>query len=834
MEQKQMARTARPTALKFKADAVPLMLRQLRRWCVWKYTLLASGKWTKTPLNARTGGGAMSNNESTWSTFDEAQAALLDNRELAGLGFFLGDGISGVDVDDCHDWMDGWDERAKAVLAEVPGYAEISPSGNGLKIITLATIPQSKADHRKGMEIYDRTRFFAVTGHAIPGRDNTIPAKSIDLAPFYVRHFGSYSPGNELDDDDMSALANAKGPLPGWHLERVRDELLPHLTSDCHYNEWLEIGAALHHQGEADDDWLELWDAWSAEAGERYEPELCALKWETFGDHMQGRGAVTLATLIMRVKKARSAERFGRVDVWKQQINATADRAELLDELPAKIARDLLVDDKVREELAQCLKRRLKDVLQTPYSIVKVRGWLTPVVEVQQDTHAPEWIKRHVYVTDEDKFFDIERKMRFTRTSFNAAYNREMPLNDSGDPVRQAADGATDMYRIRVVNSAIYQPSAGLFFSMNGRECVNSYDDTQLPDMPPVLLDDEERAVATVKQHIANLLPEPREQKLFTNWLAYVVQNPGVKVRWAPYLCGVPGDGKSFFVSLLGACMGTPHVKALNGDLLASGSSFSDWAVDRCVTVIEEAKLNGQNKFDAANRIKPYITNPVIDVHPKGRASYNAPNTVQYMILSNYLDGMPVTDDDRRFMFLQTSYSKDSLRRFKQQNPRYDADLFDAVADYPGAMRFWLMHYTDWHADFSPNDNAPHTAMRELVIELSESDADSACRTVYADKVGGVTASYVAVASFASAVFAHLGPHGGYKRSQIGRICADFLRSSGYRVAGKERPRVGPNREQGAIWVHESHKPDPLTWLEEAKRVLDHSFTAAAARDFLD
>ncbi|NUX58687.1 DUF5906 domain-containing protein [Paraburkholderia youngii] len=829
----QEALLTRPKALRFKPDAIPLELRQLDRWCVWKYVQLAGGKWTKVPINARTGKGASSTNPATWCSFAEAQAALLDDRELAGLGFFLGEGICGIDVDHCMNEYFEWSALAESVQAECVGYAEISPSGRGLHIITRGTIPGSKADHRQGLEVYDRARFFAITGHSIPGRSNAIPSASIDLTPFYVKHFGSYSPGSELDED-LSALANAKGPLAGWSLERVRDELLTHISSDCHYNEWLEVGAALHHQGEADEDWCELWDSWSAEAGERYTPDLCSEKWDTFGTHLQGRGAVTLATIIMRVKKARSAERFGRVDVWKLQINATTDRAELLEALPAKIARDVLVDEKIREELAQCLKRRLKEVLHTPYSITKVRAWLTPVLDVAPDVHAPEWLKPYVYVTDEDKFFDVSRKVRFSRMGFNALNNRNMPRNDSGDPIKQAADAATDLYGIRVVDCILYHPSAGLFFEMDGKACVNAYDDSQIPVMPPVLLDDEERAVEIVKQHLTNILPDERERQLFTSWLAYVVQNPGVKVRWAPYLCGVPGDGKSFFVSLLGACMGTAHVKAMNGDMLASGSGFSDWAVNRCVTVIEETKLHGQNKFDAANRIKPFITNPVIDVHPKGRASYNAPNTVQYMLLSNHLDGMPVSDDDRRFMFLQTAYSIHSLRRFREADPTFYNRLFDAVADYPGAMRYWLMHFQEWHPDFAPDGNAPLTEMRETVIDMSESDADAAFRDVYAERPGGVTGSYVAAVPFVSAAAERLGPNSGYRRSVLARLAVEFLRKRGCRICGKDRPRVGPQRVQTAIWCHESHTPDPLNWLDEAKRVIEKSFADAAARDFLD
>jgi hypothetical protein len=40
MQQNPTAVLARPTALKFRPDAVPAELRALRRWCVWKYVQL--------------------------------------------------------------------------------------------------------------------------------------------------------------------------------------------------------------------------------------------------------------------------------------------------------------------------------------------------------------------------------------------------------------------------------------------------------------------------------------------------------------------------------------------------------------------------------------------------------------------------------------------------------------------------------------------------------------------------------------------------------------------------------------------------------------------------
>lgn len=800
---------------------------------MWRYEGREGGA-TKVPVNARTGGRAMSNNKSTWATYEEAHAAYLADPTLAGLGFFLGDGFVGVDVDDCNDHLDGLSELGREVLNTVAGYAEYSPSGEGLKIITLGSLPSSRTDQKLGLEVYDRTRFFAVTGHAINREPNDLPSVPIDLSGFYAKHFGAYTATPSVDDDDLSALIHAKGPAPRWDIDRVREQLLPHLDPDG-YSDWTDFGMALHHQGEGDDAWLELWDEWS-QGSEKYRDGECEDKWSGFGKP-SNRAELTLRTFIKRVREIQAAERFGRADYWKERIGAAKERAELTEKLPNEIARDMLVDDLVREELVQALKRRLKDQLQTNFNLTRVREMLKPKAGDDARVGVPAWVTHYVYVADEDKFFNLDNKIRYSRASFNATHNRAMPKGDSGNPIKQAADGATDDYGIRVVDSAIYNPAEELFFELDGKRCVNAYDASQIPEIPLVLTSAEERAVATVERHIQNILPNERERGLFTSWLAWVAQNPGRKVRWSPYLCGVQGDGKSFFTFLLKAAMGTSHVKSMNGDMLAGNGGFSDWAVNRCVTVIEEAKLNGANKFDAANRIKPFITNPFIDVHPKGRASYNAPNTVNYMVLSNFLDGVPADEDDRRFLFLQTPYTADSLRAFKAMNPDYDDRLFGAVENHPAAMRHWLMTFAEFHEDFKPNGNAPITQMRALVIEMSTGGPESACAAVYESRPAGVTESWVALKLFSMAVERELGERSGYSASQIGRMCANFLSKKGYRFMGAERHRVGPDRIISTFWLHQScvlASEDAQNWWSSAEAVMQASFAKAAARDFLD
>ena len=103
------------------------------------------------------------------------------------------------------------------------------------------------------------------------------------------------------------AFANLKAPLEDWDIDRVIEEVLPHIDPDCGYDEWLRVGAALHHQGEGDMEWLDAWDNWSAVSGKWVEG-YCANKWSSFSEKRSvGNGVLTLASLLKQTRDARMA-----------------------------------------------------------------------------------------------------------------------------------------------------------------------------------------------------------------------------------------------------------------------------------------------------------------------------------------------------------------------------------------------------------------------------------------------------------------------------------------------------------------------------------------------
>ena len=155
---------------------VPKQLKDLRRWVCFKVEGTSNGKTTKRPYNPLNGVLARVNNSLTWSTFDIAIKGCI-KYNCHGIGFVLGDGIFGIDLDNHVDQNGEMDmtpsefkELANEFITKLNSYAETSQSGNGIHIICQGKLPEGA--RRKGcIEMYDSDRYFAFTGNVI----NNVP-----------------------------------------------------------------------------------------------------------------------------------------------------------------------------------------------------------------------------------------------------------------------------------------------------------------------------------------------------------------------------------------------------------------------------------------------------------------------------------------------------------------------------------------------------------------------------------------------------------------------------------------------------------------------------------
>lgn len=172
-------------------ENIPDELKREKRWCLYKI-IQRDGKNTKLPLMPN-GKPAKSNDKTTWNSYEDCITSL--NQNIGdGLGFMLGDGYIGIDIDKVSDdiFVYSMDYHAKSMTADflrgISTYTEISPSKTGLHFIGKGEVPGIRKRY-KNLEIYDKDRFFTITGNIIKDRDrNKIINIDSELSPLYEKY----------------------------------------------------------------------------------------------------------------------------------------------------------------------------------------------------------------------------------------------------------------------------------------------------------------------------------------------------------------------------------------------------------------------------------------------------------------------------------------------------------------------------------------------------------------------------------------------------------------------------------------------------------------------
>ena len=138
--------------VKLKSLGIPRELRDIAQWAPWKWDWDEKrGKADKVPINPVTGTGASTKDQ--WWDFATALKAM-QRMQLDGLGLNVTFAdVTAIDVDDC---VTGHTEDGAAQLSELAEkikkgantYAELSPSGKGIRMMLLGRHGADFTSHR--------------------------------------------------------------------------------------------------------------------------------------------------------------------------------------------------------------------------------------------------------------------------------------------------------------------------------------------------------------------------------------------------------------------------------------------------------------------------------------------------------------------------------------------------------------------------------------------------------------------------------------------------------------------------------------------------------------
>jgi energy-coupling factor transporter ATP-binding protein EcfA2 len=282
----------------------PDALRDLPGWLIWRYEPNDNpgGKPRKVPYYAnggrRVGVQGRPEDREALTSFDAARAAAarrgFDGVGLAPLSDF---GVVALDFDNC--------VSAGTIHPEVldllsTSYAEYSPSGNGIRAFFRGQLGNLKAHGEPfGFETFSSKGFVTFTGNVLPsteilGNANEIAPVDQPVLALVAKRFKRELEANTHTGSDDS-------PPVGLTPSQV-DQCLEVLPPDLDYDQWVQVGMALHHETQGTG--FELWDAWSQRSSKYTSREYGLARWNSFG---RGAGPTVTARSLVHLANEHGA-----------------------------------------------------------------------------------------------------------------------------------------------------------------------------------------------------------------------------------------------------------------------------------------------------------------------------------------------------------------------------------------------------------------------------------------------------------------------------------------------------------------------------------------------
>lgn len=209
---------------------IPTVLTAAAQWVCWR-TETRDGTPTKVPLNPHTGAYASVTAPETWSDFDTALAYSRATDAVDGVGFVFTDNdpYAGVDLDDCRNPKTGAvDDWAVEILRRLDSYTERSPSGTGYHVYVVGEIPPG-GNRGARLELYDRNRYFTVTGDRVPGAPTALAERTDELHAIhdeYIADDAGVADAGDAPGDGSEPASYPVAPEERAARDLADDELL--------------------------------------------------------------------------------------------------------------------------------------------------------------------------------------------------------------------------------------------------------------------------------------------------------------------------------------------------------------------------------------------------------------------------------------------------------------------------------------------------------------------------------------------------------------------------------------------------------------------------------
>ncbi len=312
--------------------------------------------------------------------------------------------------------------------------------------------------------------------------------------------------------------------------------------------------------------------------------------------------------------------------------------------------------DKLKQSQQERLIRLLRDKTDIPLNIV--RSELSAKIaerkgeqEEQEEINTQKSIKEltkefknWVYLRRDHKYYNCKNGVVYKPEGFNSAYSSHVEKGSIGNLLLKFKG-------IKQADMLEFNPGEDKVFKRDHITYANTYIPPEIFPMPG--------SVRPMLKHFKYLIPDRYERNIILDYIAFVIQNPGKKIRWMPIIKGIKGIGKSIIAELIIApLIGAGNFKPV--DSKAVKRDFNSWQLDAQIICFHELKIGDtrREKKELTDSLKSFIADPTITAHRKGVDEYTVINKSNVIAFTNHEDAIMITEDERRFCMVRSEVER--------------------------------------------------------------------------------------------------------------------------------------------------------------------------------
>ena len=347
-------------------------------------------------------------------------------------------------------------------------------------------------------------------------------------------------------------------------------------------------------------------------------------------------------------------------------------------------------------------------------------------------TNLPEpkikaYLKRFAYVIGADTVMDLEAQPSDAEMSMTAFKNFTAGATYviTGPKGGEKTLNLSDLWlkhpeRLNLA-SIEYAPGKGrVYTDENG---VPRYNTFTLPTHADAPIDEPD--VDILKEHLKHLIPNSTARKMFTQFLAHIIQNPHDRPKIVPLFVALEhGTGRGWITELMIKVLGLWNCGTSKmGQLAGEGSAgqYQNALVKTILTTIHETKVK-EKSWTVDDQVRDLLTEQHLHLNTK-YGSFDVQRVyARFLLYSNHVDAVRIPPEDRRVWVLQVDAEPREESYYKR--------IYGWLEGDGPANVFWYLKGVDL-SDFNAGMRAPMTPAKEAMI----TEAQTSCETEILDSL---------------------------------------------------------------------------------------------------